>query len=90
MLFAADFAGAGAEEPDCWARMAEMRSLLRILAVPVIPMLEASCWSWARRMALRAPERRGCSLVAGAALSPVVVSVTKDPSLVGATRDGQA
>ena len=73
--------------------MAAMRSLLRILAVPVIPMLLASCCSWAIRIALRAPERRGAASGVSAAVtdSPLVVSVTKDPfpSFAPAPVDGQ-
>src|SRR5699024_10016290 len=80
----------GAEEPDCCSLIAEMRSLLRILAVPVMPMLDASCCSWARRIALSAPERRGVEPASGAVFSPVVVSVTKDPFPRRAGPDGQA
>ena len=68
---------AGPLSPFWRALMAATRSPLRILAVPLMPMLEASPWSSASRMAVSAPERRG--LVPDVA-SRVVVSVTKDPS----------
>ena len=50
---------------------------MRILVVPLMPMLEARPWSSANRMAVSAPERRGLAPVDA---SSVVVSVTKDPS----------
>ena len=68
---------AGPLSPFWRALMAATRSPLRILAVPLMPMLEARPWSSASRMAVSAPERRG--LVPEVA-SRVVVSVTKDPS----------
>ncbi len=68
---------AGPLSPFWRALMAATRSPLRILAVPLMPMLEASPWSSASRMAVNAPERRG---LAPDVASRVVVSVTKDPS----------
>jgi hypothetical protein len=68
---------AGPLSPFWRALMAATRSPLRILAVPLMPMLEASPWSSANRMAVSAPERRGLAPAVDG--SRVVVSDTKDP-----------
>ena len=58
----------GADPPDWRSLMAVTRSPLRILAVPVMPMLAARPWSSATFMVLSAPERRGFSSCDGAVL----------------------
>ncbi len=70
-LVSAAGASAGLSEPGPWPCFSLMTSInwpLRIRAVPLMPRLEASCWSSARTMASRpVPERRRREALAGAA-----------------------
>ena len=78
-LGSAEIGADGDEPPDWRVLIAATRSLLRILAVPVMPRPPARLWSSASFMVLRAPARLGVSSAAlVGALARVVVFDTKD------------